>query len=142
MSSQLILRGDGNRIALEFWKIKMAEDTNNLPQQPEDNTRNKKSGLLKKIGITAGCIIPIVAFSSLKGYFDSQGTPMIESPGVNKALYLATSVPAIGFIGQIFPFRFDNFDPGCLSTMLAIPLTMGLSQLSYYLGYSLGYISR
>ena len=120
----------------------MAEDTNNPPQQPEDNTRNKKSGLLKKLGITAACLVPVVAFSSVKGYFDSQGTPMIGIQGVNKALYLTTSIPAIGFIGQIIPFRFDNMDPGCFSTMLAIPLTIGLSQLSYYLGYSLGYMTR
>lgn len=117
------------------------EEDNNLPQPPEDN-RIKTSGLLKRLGIISACIVPVMAYSSLKGYFDSQGTPMIESQGLNKALYLTTSVPAIGAIGQIIPFRFDNFDPGCLSTILAIPLTVGLSQLSYSIGYSFGSMNK
>jgi hypothetical protein len=108
----------------------------------EDNQRNTSSGLLKKLGISAACLVPTMAFSSLKGYFDSQGTPMIESQGANKALYLATGIPAIAFIGQIIPFRFDNFDPGCFSTVLAIPLTIGLSGICYSIGYSLGSINK
>lgn len=119
----------------------MEEDTS-IPLQREENRNDKNSGLLKKLGITAACIAPIVAFSSLKGYFDSQGTPIIDSQRINKSLYLIAGVPAVCCIGQIIPFRFDNIDPGCLSTLVAVPLTMGLSQLSYYVGYSLGSINR
>jgi hypothetical protein len=119
----------------------MTENTNELPQRTGDN-RNKPSGLLKKLGITAACVAPIAIFSSLKGYFDGQGTPMIESHGINNALYVATGIPAVGCIGQIIPFRFDNFDPGCLTTILAIPLTVGLSKLSYAIGYSFGSMNK
>jgi len=118
----------------------MTENTNNLPQQPED--RNRTSGLLKKLGITAACLVPMIAYFSLKGYFDSQGTPLIESRGISKAISITTLIPAIGYNGQKIPFRYDNMDPGCFSTLIAIPLSIGLANICYSVGYSLGSMNK
>lgn len=118
----------------------MKED-NNLPQQSAVD-RNKTLGLLKKLGITAACLVPVMAYSTLRGYYESQGIFPLGSQGADKTLTYITAIPAIGVIGQIIPFRFDNMDPGCLSTIVAIPLGIGLANACYAFGASLGSMNK
>jgi hypothetical protein len=116
----------------------MIENNVDLPQEPKVNRRNKPSRLLKELGIATACFIPIMAFSGLKGYFDSKGTPMIQSTGVNGTLYAATGAVAVLYMGDRIPFKFDNMDPGCLTSIFTIPVTIFLSNICYSLGHAYG----
>ncbi len=118
---------------------KMEEDIN-LHQQLEEN-RSKPSSLLKKLGIASACIVPLMAYATLRGYFDSKGIPIVDNQTLRKAISYTALIPAVGAIGQLIPFRFDNFDPGVWSTLVAIPLGLALNNACYSWGHSLGSVN-
>lgn len=92
------------------------------------------SKLLTKLGMAAICVTPLIAYSIFRGYCENQGVYPLGNLASDSALTYILAMPAIGGIGQIIPLRFDNMDPGCFSTIAALPITTALAAASYSLG--------
>jgi len=106
------------------------------------NEREFEGPSLSKIltGFVVGTAMigSLAAYSAAQGYSTAKGDPMIELGLLDKTLYGLTGTASVISMGQMIPFRFDNMDPGCMSTIIAIPLSVCLAKASYAFGYAYG----